>query len=118
MIGQLINQYRVVRKLGEGGMGVVYEAMHEQIQRRAAIKVLLPDVSKDAEMAARFFNEARAVNIINHPSIVQVYDFGHLPDQTAFIIMEYLDGESLTDRMGKHGRVGSAQALRLAGVTA
>jgi tetratricopeptide (TPR) repeat protein len=113
MIGQHINQYRVVRKLGEGGMGAVYEAINDSLQRRAAIKVLLPEIAHNPEVAARFFNEARAVNIINHPSIVEIYEFGHLPDKTAFIVMEYLEGEALTERMRKAGRVSSAEALRL-----
>ena len=96
-----IGAYRVIRQIGHGGMGVVYEAMHEQIQHRAAIKVLLPEVSKDADMAARFFNEARAVNIIRHPGIVSVSDLGQLPDGSAYIVMEYLEGESLRTRMAR-----------------
>ncbi len=96
-----IGAYRVIRQIGHGGMGVVYEAMHEQIQHRAAIKVLLPEVSKDADMAARFFNEARAVNIIRHPGIVSVSDLGQLPDGSAYIVMEYLEGESLRTRLAR-----------------
>ena len=66
-----------------------------------AIKVLLPEVSKDADMAARFFNEARAVNIIRHPGIVSVSDLGQLPDGSAYIVMEYLEGESLRTRLAR-----------------
>ena len=96
-----IGAYRVIRQIGHGGMGVVYEAMHGQIQHRAAIKVLLPEVSKDTDMAARFFNEARAVNIIRHPGIVSVSDLGQLPDGSAYIVMEYLEGESLRTRLAR-----------------
>jgi serine/threonine protein kinase len=113
MIGQLIGNYRVVRQLGQGGMGTVYEAMHEQIQRRAAIKVLRPEISQDRQVAQRFFNEARAVNIVDHPGMVEVFDFGHLPDGTAYIVMELLKGESLSARLKRTGASLGADALRL-----
>jgi serine/threonine-protein kinase len=99
MIGQIVGSYKVVRKLGEGGMGAVYEAVQEQIGRHVAIKVLLAGAATNAQIAQRFFNEARAVNLIDHPSLVEIFDMGHLPDGTAFIVMELLKGESLTDRI-------------------
>src|SRR5262245_61646736 len=98
MIDQRIGNYRVVRKLGEGGMGAVYEAVHDQISRRAAIKILHAHLSKDTEVVTRFINEARAVNIVQHPSMVQIFEFGTTPDGAAYIIMEYLEGESLKSR--------------------
>lgn len=77
--GTAIGPYRVLRKLGEGGMGAVYEALHEAIERRVALKILHPEYARDADVTKRFFNEARAVNRIAHPSLVQISDYGHLP---------------------------------------
>lgn len=110
-----IGPYRIVRELGAGGMGKVFEAIHETIARRVAIKVLLADFAKHPEVTARFFNEARAANLIDHPSIVQVSDFGHLSDGTAYIVMELLKGESLSSRLKRHGGcLPVSQALSLA----
>jgi serine/threonine protein kinase len=113
MIGQLIGSYRVTRKLGEGGMGAVYEGVQEQIGRHVAIKVLLSGVAGNAQVAQRFFNEARAVNVIDHPSLVEIFDFGRLRDGTAYIVMELLKGEALTDRIQRApGGIG-LEALRI-----
>ena len=68
---QQLGPYRVVKLLGQGGMGAVYEAVQEPIGRRVALKVLLPQHAQDREAVARFFNEARAVNLIEHPSIMR-----------------------------------------------
>ena len=114
MAEQFIGPYRVVREIGRGGMGAVVEAVHPQIQRRVAIKVLHPQFAKNEQLVTRFFNEARAVNIVNHPSIVQISEFAQLPDGTAYIVMEYLDGESLGSRMKRSGgRLPLVDALRL-----
>lgn len=98
-----IGPYRIVRQLGEGGMGAVFEAVHEQIERRVAIKVILPEYARDAEFTARFFNEARVVNRVGHPGLVQISDYGRLPDGTAYIVMEFLEGETLARRLGQPG---------------
>ena len=82
MIGQSIGNYRVTRLLGEGGMGMVYLAEHPTLGRRAAVKVLHPDLVASHEMIQRFFNEARAANAIGHPGIVEVSDLGLLPSGT------------------------------------
>ncbi len=103
MVDQRIGNYRIVRKLGEGGMGVVFEVVHEYIGRRAAVKVLHADFSRNPEMAVRFLNEARAANIVQHPGIVNIFEFDRLPDGSAYIVMDYLDGDSLTQRLAKHG---------------
>lgn len=103
MINSRIGSYLITRKLGEGGMGAVYEALHEAIERRVAIKVLHPEFAKNADVAMRFFNEARAVNRVDHPGIVQIADYGRLPDGTAYIVMEFLKGETLSSRMRRAG---------------
>ncbi|HNF98765.1 MAG TPA: protein kinase, partial [Pseudomonadota bacterium] len=114
MADQRIGNYRIVRKLGEGGMGVVFEAIHELINRRAAIKVLHADFSRNPEMATRFLNEARAANIVQHPGIVNIFEFDRLPDGSAYIVMDYLDGDSLTQRLQRlGGRMETGPALSL-----
>ncbi len=113
-VGQRIGNYRVLRKLGQGGMGAVYEAVQEEIGRRAAIKVLLPDFAKDQQSILRFFNEARAVNIIHHPGLVGVFESGRLDDGAAYIVMEYLSGELLTARLEKAGRLAHQDGINIA----
>src|SRR3954447_18603179 len=103
MIGRIIGSYSIVDKLGSGGMGEVYLAEHRRIARRAAIKFLLPSLSRDSDVVARFFNEARATSVIRHPGIVEIFDCDVVEDR-AYIVMEYLEGESLA---GALNRVGS-----------
>ena len=109
-----IGPYRIVRLLGKGGMGAVYEGFHETIERRVAIKVLHADLALRPDIATRFINEARSVNRIEHPGLVQISDYGHLPDGTAYIVMEFLKGETLGQRL-KHlqGRLPTADVIRL-----
>src|SRR6266542_698096 len=111
MIGTMVGRFRVVRMLGEGGMGQVFEAIQDEIEKRAAVKVLHAELSQNEEIASRFLNEAKAVNIIQHPGIVTIYDYGRLPTGAAFIIMEFLEGESLTRRMQQ--RVPTSEILRI-----
>jgi serine/threonine-protein kinase len=98
-----IGPYRIARKLGEGGMGAVYEAVHQVIQRRVAIKVLHPEAGRSTDAINRFLNEARAANLIAHPGLVQITDFGSLPDGSGYLVMEYLEGETLADRLEARG---------------
>jgi serine/threonine protein kinase len=96
--------YRAGRLLGEGGMGSVYEATHTELNRRAAVKVLHPRFARNRKLVARFLNEARAVNIISHPTLVNIYEFGQLDDGTAYFIMEFIEGETLHQALRKlHG---------------
>ncbi len=111
--GSQIGQYKVVRKIGEGGMGAVFEAQHTLIGRRAAIKVLLPELSSNKEIVDRFFNEARATTSISDAGIVQVFDFGLHTDGSAYIVMEFLEGEPLDARMTRLGRIPAFDALRI-----
>mgnify|MGYP002140519901 CR=1 FL=1 len=100
--------------LGKGGMGTVFEAVHEAIERRVAIKILHPEYARTSEFAARFFNEARAVNKIDHPGLVQVNDYGQTPDGTAYIVMEYLRGETLGARLKRtNGVIPLTESLRM-----
>jgi tetratricopeptide (TPR) repeat protein len=113
MIGARIGNYRVVRLVGQGGMGAVYEAVHDPLGRRAAIKVLLPAYSQNEDMVVRFFNEARAVNIVEHPGIVNTFELGQLEDGTVYVIMEFLEGQTLTQRMTALAQRPVADTLRL-----
>ena len=102
LIGQCVRAYRIVRELGRGGMGVVYAAEHVDIGQRAAVKTLnlqrLGGSASDPAITQRFLTEAKALAIARHPGLVQLFDYGQLADGTLFLLMEFLDGESLADR--------------------
>lgn len=108
LIGQCVRAYRIVRELGRGGMGVVYAAEHVDIGQRAAVKTLnlqrLGPSGSDPAIAQRFLTEAKALAIARHPGLVQLFDYGQLPDGTLFLLMEYLEGESLADRRERQRR--------------
>ena len=114
MVGSRIGKYRLLKQLGEGGMGVVYEAVREDIAARAAIKVLRPEYAANPELAGRFFNEARAANLIAHPGIVRVFDYGAEEGGIAYLAMEYLEGESLWKRIERQKKLPVPEALRIA----
>jgi len=101
MAAVTIGQYRVTGVIGRGGMGAVYAAEHALLGRPAAIKILLPELSKHQDIVMRFFNEARAATAIRHPGIIEIYDFGWTPEGAAYIVMEFLDGETLGRRASR-----------------
>lgn len=94
--GDQLGRYRVVRMTGKGGMGAVYEAVDEVLGRRVALKLLHPRYTADDLMLRRFFNEARAANLADHPGIVQITEAVHLPGGPAYLVMEFLAGITLS----------------------
>jgi serine/threonine-protein kinase len=101
--GMEIGEYRVLRKIGEGGMGAVYAAVQPVIGKRVAIKVIAQNIASNPDVVRRFVEEARSVNKIGHPNIVDIFSFGWLPDQRHYFAMEFLDGRSLSDRLKQGG---------------
>jgi eukaryotic-like serine/threonine-protein kinase len=95
MIGETLGSYLIEQALGSGGMGEVFLGVHRRIGRRVAVKLLMPEYSGSPSLLNRFFTEARATSVINHPGIVQIHDCDIHPSGRAYIIMEYLHGESL-----------------------
>src|SRR5438045_8217141 len=110
-VGQTVGNHRVLLLIGQGGMGAVYLAEHTVLGRRAAIKVLLPELSNSAELVQRFFVEARATAQLRHPAFVEVFDSGSLPDGSAYLVMEHLSGETLGECLARRGRLPVAEAL-------
>src|SRR5262245_65842458 len=94
-----LGEYRVERMIGSGGMGVVFAAVHPLIGKRAAVKILKKDLCTDPGTLERFIDEARVVNQIGHPNIVDVFAFGEMPDGRSYFVMELLAGESLRTRL-------------------
>jgi serine/threonine protein kinase len=114
-IGELVGaKYRIVRKLAEGGMGVVYEAQHTVVRRRFAVKFLRPDLAERRDILNRFQREAEAAGALESEHVAAAVDFGIAPDGTPYIVMEYLVGESVAVLLEREGRLPVTRAADLA----
>lgn len=114
LVGHDLGGYRVTKLLAAGGMGLVYEALHETIGRRAAVKVLKPEVAADAEWTRRFLTEARALGSLKHRNLIEVINFGKTPDGREYLMMEFLEGEPLDAYMRRLGALPPSVALGIA----
>jgi serine/threonine protein kinase len=100
--GTNVGEYVVKRKIGEGGMGQVYAGEQPVIGKQVAIKVLSSELVQNPSLVQRLLEEARAVNLIRHPNIIDIFSFGTLPDSRPYFVMEYLDGENLEDALNRN----------------
>ena len=115
LIGHLLDgRYRLLARIGKGGMGAVYSALQETIERQVAVKLLRADLAEEAEMAERFVHEARAVSLLRHPHIVTIHDFGQSPEGLLYMVMELISGESLRKRLDRVGPLSQSAALHIA----
>jgi len=113
MIGKTISHYRIIEKIGEGGMGVVYKALDTKLDRHAAIKILPAHLSADREAVARFVQEAKTASALDHTSIATIYEIDDTAEGETFIAMAYYEGETLRDRIDR-GRLDENEALDIA----
>src|SRR5205085_1558932 len=116
LIGAVVGgKYKIVKMLGEGGMGAVYEG-EQQLgtkTRRVAIKTLHAHLSKDPKIIARFQREVGTIAELEHPNTIQVYDFGSTPEGQLFIVMEYVQGKNLADELEKNGPMDPSRAEQI-----
>ncbi|MGD0838226.1 MAG: serine/threonine-protein kinase [Polyangia bacterium] len=112
-VGMVLHDHKIEAVIGEGGMGVVYRAQHVVIEKPVAIKVLHDHFARQKEMVEQFIIEAKAASRIRHPNIIDVTDFGTTGDGLVFLVMEYLEGESLEDRLLRVGRVPVFEAVNI-----
>jgi eukaryotic-like serine/threonine-protein kinase len=113
-IGTTVGNYHLDQILGRGGMGTVYSGEHVYIRKKVAVKVLHAQFARYEEAVSRFLREARAASSINHPNIVDVTDFGPMPDGGVYFVMEYLHGTSLEDLIEREGALELHRALNIA----
>jgi serine/threonine-protein kinase len=112
MLGKTISHYKILAKIGEGGMGVVYQAEDTKLKRTVALKFLPPEFTRDKDAKERFIQEAQAAGALDHPNICTVYEINEVNDQ-AFIVMAYIEGQNLKDRF-KSGLIEIEDALEIA----
>jgi eukaryotic-like serine/threonine-protein kinase len=118
VIGEKYGNYQAIALLGEGGMGAVYLAEHPGIGRKVAVKVLRSELDHDPQLLTRFLNEARAANAIRHPNIIEVLDSGTTARGASYLVMELLEGESLSARIKRLSRLDERSAIEIAMQTA
>src|SRR5215213_3759835 len=103
MIGRVVSHYRIIERLGEGGMGVVYAAEDTHLGRRVAVKFLSAETTDERHFKARFLREARSASALSHPHIAMIYDYGETEEGFPFIVMELVRGRPLSDDLEESG---------------
>src|SRR5262249_11412089 len=111
--GARIREYVVKDVIASGGFGTVYRVEHSVLARPAALKVLHAELAKSGEAVKRFHRDAQAVNLIRHPNVVDIYDFGELDGGQPFFVMELLRGADLDEHLRRHGRLATDEALAI-----
>ena len=102
MVGKTVSHYKILEKLGEGGMGVVYKARDVKLNRTVALKFLPADLTRDDEAVKRFMNEAYAASSLDHPNICTIHEIDETKNGKMFIVMTFYEGETLKDKI-EHG---------------
>ena len=114
-VPQLIaGRFRIERKIGTGGMGAVYLATHLDLERPVAVKIIRPEFATDADVSDRFLREARTMAKLRHPNAAMIFDAGNLPDGRHFIVMEFVEGETLSQALAREGRFPASKAVNIA----
>ena len=114
-VPQLIaGRFRIEREIGTGGMGAVYLATHLDLERPVAVKIIRPEFAADADVSDRFLREARTMAKLRHPNAAMIFDAGNLPDGRHFIVMEFVEGETLSQALAREGRFSFTQAIDIA----
>jgi serine/threonine protein kinase len=114
-VPQLIaGRFRIEREIGTGGMGAVYLATHLDLERPVAVKIIRPEFAADADVSDRFLREARTMAKLRHPNAAMIFDAGNLPDGRHFIVMEFVEGETLSQTLARHGRFSFTDAIDIA----
>ena len=113
MVGKVVSHYRILEKLGEGGMGVVYKAEDTRLKRIVAMKFLPPELSRDPEAKKRFIHEAQAASSLQHQNICAVHDIDETTDGALFMVMDLYEGETLKEKIDR-GSLQVSEALDLA----
>src|SRR3972149_1450308 len=111
MIGETISHFKIIDKLGQGGMGVVYRGIDWDLPRPVAIKVLPPESQQDEDSVARFLREAKTASKLQHPAITTIYEFG-VKDNLRYLVMEYIEGKTLKEML-KRGSFPVRQLLEI-----
>ncbi|MFT3841330.1 MAG: serine/threonine-protein kinase [Myxococcaceae bacterium] len=113
LVGMTLGDYRVTGRLGEGAMGEVFSGEQPLIGKKVAIKVLKPEVAADPSNVQRMLDEARTVNAIHHPNIVDIFTFGTLPDGRPYLVMDWMEGEPLDKLLDKRGALGTLDTIEI-----
>jgi serine/threonine protein kinase len=110
----IAGRFRIEREIGTGGMGTVYLATHLDLERPVAVKIIRPEFAADADVSDRFLREARTMAKLRHPNAAMIFDAGNLPDGRHFIVMEFVEGETLSQTLARHGRFSFTDAIDIA----